>query len=122
MIICSVWGTDTQITSIATRKSNCSEMSFVYKGLLKCNVPVISAIQGHALGGGFVLGMFADIIVMSKESIYSTNFIKYGFTPGVGSTYILKDRLGGTLANENDVYSKIVYWSRVTKKRSFIHF
>jgi len=93
-------GTDTQLTSIATRKSNCSEMSFVYKGLLKCNVPVISAIQGHALGGGFVLGMFADIIVMSKESIYSTNFIKYGFTPGVGSTYILKDRLGGTLANE----------------------
>lgn len=93
-------GTDTQLTSIAAQKSNCSEMSFVYKGLLECKVPVISAMQGHALGGGFVLGMFADIIVMSKESVYSTNFTKYGFTPGVGSTYILKDRLGSALANE----------------------
>lgn len=93
-------GTNEQLTSIAAQKSKCSEMSFVYRGMLECKVPVIAAMQGHALGGGFVLGMFADITVMSKESIYSTNFTRYGFTPGVGSTYIIRERLGSSLANE----------------------
>lgn len=93
-------GTDEQLTSIAANNSKCSEMSFVFKGMLQCKVPVITAMQGHAMGGGFVLGMFGDITVMSRESIYSVNFTRYGFTPGVGATYILKERLGSSLANE----------------------
>jgi polyketide biosynthesis enoyl-CoA hydratase PksI len=67
---------------------------------LNCRVPVISAMQGHGIGGGFVMGLFADFVVLSRESVYTTNFMKYGFTPGFGSTYVLKEKLGLYLAQE----------------------
>ncbi|MFF0828638.1 polyketide synthase [Brevibacillus sp. NPDC003359] len=74
--------------------------SNIYSLALECPVPVISAMQGHAIGGGFVIGMFADFVVMSRESVYTANFMKYGFTPGMGATYILPRKLGLSLGNE----------------------
>lgn len=67
---------------------------------LRCEIPVISAIQGHAIGGGLVFGLLADIAVLSSESIYTANFMEYGFTPGLGATLILKEKLGLSLAQE----------------------
>lgn len=72
----------------------------VYSLALNCPVPVIAAMQGHAIGGGFVMGMFADLVVLARESVYTTNFMKYGFTPGMGSTFILPKKLGIALAEE----------------------
>lgn len=72
----------------------------IYSLALDCEIPVISAIQGHAIGGGFVLGLFSDFVVMSRESVYTTNFMKYGFTPGMGATYIVPKKLGTSLSFE----------------------
>jgi polyketide biosynthesis enoyl-CoA hydratase PksI len=67
---------------------------------LACRVPVIAAMQGHGIGGGFVLGVFCDFVILSRESVYSTNFMNYGFTPGMGATSILPRKLGLGLAQE----------------------
>ncbi len=72
----------------------------LYSLALNCPVPVIAAMQGHGIGGGFVMGLFADFVVLARESIYTTNFMKYGFTPGMGATYILPKKLGFSLAEE----------------------
>lgn len=72
----------------------------LYSLALNCPIPVIAAMQGHGIGGGFVLGMFADFVVLARESIYTTNFMKYGFTPGMGSTFILPRKLGLALSEE----------------------
>jgi polyketide biosynthesis enoyl-CoA hydratase PksI len=72
----------------------------LYSLALECPVPVIAAMQGHGIGGGFVFGLFSDCVVMSRESVYTTNFMKYGFTPGMGATYILPKKLGFALAEE----------------------
>lgn len=72
----------------------------IYSLPLECDVPVIAAMQGHGIGGGFVLGLFADFVVLSRESVYTTNFMKYGFTPGFGSTYVLPKKLGVSCAAE----------------------
>lgn len=72
----------------------------VYGLALDCQIPVISAMQGHGIGGGFAMGLFSDFVIMSRESVYTTNFMKYGFTPGMGSTFILKEKLGLSLAEE----------------------
>lgn len=72
----------------------------LYSLVLNCPIPVIAAMQGHGIGGGFVLGMFADFAILARESIYTTNFMKFGFTPGMGSTFILPKKLGISLATE----------------------
>lgn len=74
--------------------------SNLYGLALNCRIPVISAMQGHAIGGGFVMGLFSDFVILSRESVYTTNFMKYGFTPGMGATYILPKKLGFSLAQE----------------------
>jgi polyketide biosynthesis enoyl-CoA hydratase PksI len=71
-----------------------------YRALLDCPVPVIAAMQGHALGGGLVFGLYADLVVLSQESIYAANFMKYGITPGMGATLLLPMKLGTLLAGE----------------------
>ncbi|HKX29426.1 MAG TPA: polyketide synthase [Blastocatellia bacterium] len=72
----------------------------VYNLPLACKIPVIAAMQGHGIGGGLVFGLFADFVVFSRESVYTTNFMKYGFTPGFGSTLVLREKLGLPLAQE----------------------
>jgi polyketide biosynthesis enoyl-CoA hydratase PksI len=67
---------------------------------LDCDIPVISAMQGHAVGGGLVFGLYSDLVVLGRESFYTANFMKYGFTPGLGATLILPQKLGGALAHE----------------------
>jgi polyketide biosynthesis enoyl-CoA hydratase PksI len=72
----------------------------LYSLALDCEIPVISAMQGHAVGGGFVMGLFSDFVIMGRECVYTANFMKYGFTPGMGATFILPKKLGFSLAEE----------------------
>ncbi|MDT0268350.1 polyketide synthase [Streptomyces sp. DSM 44915] len=71
-----------------------------YSLALDCPIPVISAMQGHAIGGGLSMGLFADFVIFSRESVYTANFMKFGFTPGFGSTRIFPAKLGLALAQE----------------------
>lgn len=109
-------GMRNNLKEIAEQNSLCSDGTFVYLGLLSCPVPVIAAMQGHAYGGGLMLGMFADAIIMAEESIYSANFTRYGFTPGVGTTYVLAEKLGDVLAQEM-MYTANEYQGSELKER-----
>jgi polyketide biosynthesis enoyl-CoA hydratase PksI len=90
--------------------------SNLYSLALDCAVPVISSMQGHGIGGGFVMGLFADFVVLSRESIYTTNFMKYGFTPGMGATAILPAKLGLVLAQEMLMTAKSFYGEELQKR------
>lgn len=92
-------GTKEGLLQLSEGKSKFSDRDF-YSLALHCEVPVIAAMQGHGVGGGFVLGLFSDFPVLSRESVYTTNFMKYGFTPGMGSTFVLPAKLGIALAEE----------------------
>ena len=72
----------------------------VYNLPMTCKIPVIAAMQGHAMGGGLAMGLFSDLILLARESIYSASFMKYGFTPGFGSTLIFPERFGTALGTE----------------------
>ena len=67
---------------------------------LECPVPVIAAMQGHAIGAGWALGMYADFAFFSDESRYFSPYMGYGFTPGAGATLIFPETVGYDLARE----------------------
>lgn len=92
-------GTREELLAIHARKLRFSDLS-VYDLALQCELPVISAMQGHATGGGFVMGLYADFTILGKECLYVANFMNFGFTPGMGATMMLPLRLGASLGQE----------------------
>ena len=92
-------GTQAGLLTFAEGKGQFTDTP-VYGLALDCPIPVISAMQGHGIGGGFVMGLFADFVVLGRENIYTTNFMKYGFTPGMGATYIVPKKIGFSLGHE----------------------
>ncbi len=108
-------GSKDELIGISEGKIQFTDMNF-YDLLLRCELPVISAMQGHALGGGLAFGSYADIIVMAEECIYSANFMKYGFTPGMGATYIIPEKFGKLLGTEM-LFRAENYYGRELKER-----
>lgn len=92
-------GTQETLLTLAEGRASFTDTD-LYSLSLRCPVPVIAAMQGHAIGGGFVLGLFADFVLLSRESIYTANFMRYGFTPGMGATYVVPEKLGVVLGHE----------------------
>lgn len=72
----------------------------LYELPLRCEIPVIAAMQGHAFGAGWSLGMFCDRVLLAEEALYSSRFMRYGFTPGFGATLIFPHRFGIDLGRE----------------------
>ncbi|MBE0533179.1 MAG: SDR family NAD(P)-dependent oxidoreductase, partial [Rhodospirillales bacterium] len=72
----------------------------IYSLPLDCPLPVIAAMQGHAIGAGWSLGMFCDRALAAAEGVYHSNYLWYGFTPGAGATLIFPHRLGDDLGRE----------------------
>ncbi len=68
--------------------------------LVHAPFPIISAMEGHAVGGGLVMAACTDIVIAARESWYGVVFMNLGFTPGMGTTTILQDLFGPYVANE----------------------
>jgi polyketide biosynthesis enoyl-CoA hydratase PksI len=70
------------------------------RAFARCPLPVVAAMGGHAIGGGLVFGLYADVPVLSERSVYAANFLQYAIAPYVGATHVLPLRLGSALAAE----------------------
>jgi enoyl-CoA hydratase len=68
--------------------------------LLDVKIPVIGALNGHAVGGGFGLSLVCDIRIAATEAKYGANFTKLGLAPGMAITYLLPRLVGVSRAAE----------------------
>jgi enoyl-CoA hydratase/carnithine racemase len=68
--------------------------------VLDLEVPVIGALNGHAVGGGFGLSLVCDLRVANLESKYGANFARLGLSAGMGISYILPRLVGPAKASE----------------------
>jgi enoyl-CoA hydratase/carnithine racemase len=62
--------------------------------------PVVAAIQGAAVGGGFGVACFADFRVAAPEARFTANFARLGFHQGFGLTVTLPNLIGNQKALE----------------------
>lgn len=71
-----------------------------FLGILDIKVPVIAALNGHAVGGGFGLALLCDIRIANSKAKYGANFTRLGLHPGMGISYLLPRLIGVSRANE----------------------
>jgi polyketide biosynthesis enoyl-CoA hydratase PksI len=112
-------GTQEELRSIYRKEIGFNDLAF-FSLPLYCELPVISAMQGHGIGGGFVFGCYSDFIILGKESLYTCNFMKYGFTPGMGGTFIVPYKFGNALGNEM-LYTADNYRGGQLQERGVVH-
>jgi enoyl-CoA hydratase/carnithine racemase len=62
--------------------------------LFRCKKPIVAAIQGAAIGGGFGLALVADFRIATAEARFAANFVKLGIHPGFGVTHTLPRLIG----------------------------
>ncbi len=71
-----------------------------FLSVLDIPVPVIGALNGHAVGGGFGLSLVCDIRIANSGSKYGANFTKLGLSPGLGISFLLPRIIGQSKAAE----------------------
>lgn len=62
--------------------------------------PVISAVEGYCLGGGFEIALWGDIIIAGEAARFGFPEVRHGLMPGVGGTQTLPRLIGPQAAKE----------------------
>jgi polyketide biosynthesis enoyl-CoA hydratase PksI len=91
--------TQEALASVSSGKVNALDLLLPTQ-MLAFPVPIVGALTGHAVGGGFAIALCCDLMVASETSRYGANFTDLGFTPGMGVTALLPALIGHHLAME----------------------
>lgn len=70
------------------------------RAMLDCEIPMIAAINGHAIGLGLDLACLCDVRVAAQSAKMAASFIKVGIVPGDGGAWTLQRIVGYSKAAE----------------------
>jgi len=68
--------------------------------LFNLEVPVIAAVNGHAIGAGLDLACMCDVRIASENAKFAESFVKLGIIPGDGGAWLLPRIIGLSRACE----------------------
>ena len=61
-------------------------------------IPVIAAVNGHAVGAGLCVALAADLRIIAEDAKVGLNFSRLGLHPGMGGSWFLPRLLGAERA------------------------
>jgi 2-(1,2-epoxy-1,2-dihydrophenyl)acetyl-CoA isomerase len=68
---------------------------------VRCEKPIIAAINGAAAGAGFGLALAADLRLIARGARVSAGYVRRGLSPDAGVSYLLPRLIG--LARASDI-------------------
>lgn len=95
-------------TPDATRSNYKRGAQRLIQALWDCELPIIAAINGHAIGLGLDLACICDIRIASEEAKFGSTFIKVGIVPGDGGSWILPRAVGLAKASEMILTGEVI--------------
>ena len=70
------------------------------RAMYACDVPIIAAVNGAAVGAGCDLACMCDIRIAARAARFAERFVKLGLIPGDGGAWFLPRVVGRSKANE----------------------
>ena len=74
-----------------------------------CKKPIIAAVNGHAITGGFELALNCDFIVAAENAQFSDTHARVGIHPGWGMTQLLQQTVGQRRAKQISFACQPIY-------------
>lgn len=65
-----------------------------------CDKPIIGAVNGHAITGGFEIALNCDFLIASENASFADTHARVGIHPGWGMTQLLQQAVGQRRARQ----------------------
>ena len=65
-----------------------------------CDKPIIGAVNGYAITGGFEIALNCDFLIASENAIFADTHARVGIHPGWGMSQMLQQAVGQRLAKQ----------------------
>ncbi|MCO4799065.1 MAG: enoyl-CoA hydratase/isomerase family protein [Colwelliaceae bacterium] len=76
--------------------------------IYKCEVPVIAAVNGPAIGAGFDVANMCDIRIASNKAKFGETFVNLGIIPGDGGAWFMQRLIGYQKAAELTFTGRVI--------------
>ncbi len=70
--------------------ADATAMRRMFEAVDRCPAPVVTLVQGHALGGGIGLVACSDIVIAEPGAVFAFSEVKLGIIPAVISPFALR--------------------------------
>jgi enoyl-CoA hydratase/carnithine racemase len=68
-----------------------------FQAVRESPAPVVAAVEGYAVAGGFELALSCDLVVASRDAVFGLPEVSRGIMPGAGATQLLPRALAKDL-------------------------
>jgi len=83
--------------------------------VLDIEIPIIAAMQGHAVGGGLGLALLCDLRIANRDAKYGANFTRLGMAPGMALSYVIPRLVGVPRALDMMLTGKLITGTRAAE-------